>query len=264
MASILTITLYAAAWLYMLNTLLRKKQNVTTTHLLGVIACGVLAHAAAVYIALLQPQNLALDFFNVSLLFFFVINVLVLLSSLRKPLHNLFIFLLPLSILALIVEQMLDTPAAYDIQLNAGMLGHILLSILAYSLLMIASFQALLLGYQNKQLKEKHFQVVRGLMPPLQTMESLLFDIVWAGFIFLTLSILTGVIYIDDIFAQQLSHKTVFSVLSWLIYAVLLAGHQVQGWRGAAAVRWVLGGFVALMLAYFGSKLVIEVILAAN
>ena len=101
-----------------------------------------------------------------------------------------------------------------------------------------------------------------GIMPPLQTMEALLFDIVWAGFLFLTLSIITGAIFIEDMLAQKLSHKTVFSILSWLIYAVLLTGHQIQGWRGASAVRWVLGGFAALMLAYFGSKLVIEVILA--
>lgn len=100
-----------------------------------------------------------------------------------------------------------------------------------------------------------------GLLPPLQTMEALLFELVWAGMLFLTLSIITGFIFIDDFFAQKLSHKTVFSLLSWGIYATLLTGRHFIGWRGNTAIRWVLGGFTALMLAYFGSKLVLEVIL---
>lgn len=262
MTSLITIAIYAVAFADIIYSVVLKKQNLASTRVLGIIAAGMVVHAFSVYNDLMQEQTLALGFFNVISLFFFVINLLVLLSCLKRPLHNLFIFLMPLSIVGMLVSHAFDAPMHGDIELSAGMVAHILLSILAYSLLTIATIQALLLGYQSKQLKQKHFQAVRGIMPPLQTMESLLFDIVLVGFLLLTFSILTGVIYIDDIFEQHLSHKTVFSVISWIIYALLLAGHRVYGLRGAAAIRWVLGGFAALMLAYFGSKLVIEVILA--
>lgn len=261
MTSYITIAVYLSAWAYLLDALIRKKQSPAPRVVLGIVAAGLITHAISVYDALVQPLGLELGFFKVASLFFFVINLLVLLSSLTKPLHNLFVFLLPLSILGLLTSEIFNSPITEGSELDTGMVAHILLSVLAYSLLTIASIQALLLAYQNRKLKSKHFNSVIGIMPPLQTMETLLFDIVWAGFLFLTFSIATGVIYIDDIFEQKLSHKTVFSILSWIIYAVLLGGHKIYGWRGAAAVRWVLGGFVALMLAYFGSKLVIEVII---
>lgn len=263
MASYLTIAFYTCAWAYLLDVLIRKKRSSAPHIGLAIIAAGLVSHAVSVYLSLVQPLGIELGFFKVASLFFFVINLLVLLSSLRKPLYTLFIFLLPLTIVGILVSGLYSSPITNGNQLHSGMVMHILLSILAYSLLTIASIQALLLAYQNRKLKSKHFHGVMGIMPPLQTMETLLFNIVWAGFAFLTLSIVTGIIYIEDIFAQKLSHKTVFSLLSWIIYAVLIAGNQIYGWRGTAAVRWVLGGFVALMLAYFGSKLVIEVIIGS-
>ncbi len=261
MASLVSISFYIAAWAYSLNALFRK-QNIAQSHtLLFIVSAGLVAHAASVYVLLVQPEGFYLGVFKIASLFFLVINLLVLASSFRLPLHNLFLLLLPLSVLGLIVSEYFDSPLTGGSEITPGLALHILLSILAYSLLTIASIQALLLAYQNKQLKRKHFQGVMGIMPPLQTMETLLFNIVWGGFLFLTLSIVTGMIFIEDLFAQKLSHKTVFSIISWVIYATLLAGHRVYGWRGAAAIRWVLIGFAALMLAYFGSKLVIEVIL---
>lgn len=261
MTSLITIAIYAVAFVDIIYSVVIKKQNLASTRVLGIIAAGLVVHAFSVYQDMSQAGTLALGFFHVISLFFFVINLLVLISCLKRPLHNLFIFLMPFSILGMLVSQAFDAPMHGDIKLSAGMVAHILLSILAYSLLTIATIQALLLAYQNKQLKQKHFQAVRGIMPPLQTMESLLFDIVLVGFLLLTCSILTGVIYIENLLEQRLSHKTLFSVVSWFIYAILLARHHLYGLRGAAAIRWVLGGFAALMLAYFGSKLVIEVIL---
>ena len=261
MTSLLTLGIYGATWAFILGKL-SKRQNVGTSAALPyAVAAGLLVHALAIYQSIVQHSGLQLGIFNIASVFFFVMNLLVLLSSLRMPLHNLFLFLMPLSAVSVAISEFFDTPLTLDASLSPGMLSHILLSILAYSLLTLAAIQALLIAYQNKQLREKHFHGVMGIMPPLQTMERLLFDMVWAGFLLLTLSIVTGAIYIEDLLAQQLSHKTVFSLLSWGVYAVLLAGHQVYGWRGPSAVRWVLGGFAALMLAYFGSKFVLEVVL---
>jgi ABC-type uncharacterized transport system permease subunit len=92
-------------------------------------------------------------------------------------------------------------------------------------------------------------------------MEALLFELLWCGEILLTIAIITGFIFLDDLFAQHLVHKTVFTLLAWCIYAILLWGRHAKGWRGNTALRWTLGGFCLLMLAYFGSKFVLEVLL---
>jgi ABC-type uncharacterized transport system permease subunit len=98
-------------------------------------------------------------------------------------------------------------------------------------------------------------------LPPLQTMESLLFEMLAVGIIMLTLGLGTGFIYMDDMLAQQVAHKTLLSLCAWVIFAGLLVGHYRFGWRGRVAVRWTLVGFGLLLLAYFGSKLVIEYLL---
>jgi len=100
-------------------------------------------------------------------------------------------------------------------------------------------------------------------LPPLLTMEALLFRIIWAGFILLTATLASGVVYSEELFgrAARFNHKTVFGVLSWVIFAALLGGRHAYGWRGRVAVRWTLTGFLMLVLAYIGSKFVLEVIL---
>ena len=95
-------------------------------------------------------------------------------------------------------------------------------------------------------------------------MEDLLFKLIPAGFALLTVSLLSGIVFIDDIFAQHLVHKTILSILAWLIFGVLLWGRWRYGWRGSLAVRLTLVGIVLLMLSYFGSKLVLEVILGKS
>jgi len=99
-------------------------------------------------------------------------------------------------------------------------------------------------------------------LPPLQTMEALLFEMLWAGTVLLGLSIITGLLFFEDLRSQHLIHKMFFSLIALLVYCTLLWGRHFHGWRGKKAIRWTLGGFVALMLAYFGTKLVLELILA--
>jgi ABC-type uncharacterized transport system permease subunit len=100
-------------------------------------------------------------------------------------------------------------------------------------------------------------------LPPLLVMERLLFRVILAGFVFLTLTLVTGIIFSETLFGQvmRLNHKTAFAVVSWLIFGALLAGRYFYGWRGRVALRWTLAGFIALLLAYVGSRFVLEVIL---
>jgi ABC-type uncharacterized transport system permease subunit len=140
---------------------------------------------------------------------------------------------------------------------------HLLIAMAAYSLLLIASLHVLLMTLIERRLHEGELPKALRHLPPLLTMETLLFRIIWAGFILLTLTIASGVMYSEELFgrAAKFNHKTVFGVLSWIIFALLLAGRQVYGWRGRVAVRWTLAGFLLLVLAYVGSKFVLEVIL---
>ena len=140
---------------------------------------------------------------------------------------------------------------------------HLLIAMLAYSLFTIGSLHVLLMALLERRL---HHGVLSGTLqrlPPLLAMEALLFRIIWAGFILLTLTLASGVVFSEELFgkAARFNHKTLFGVISWLIFAALLAGRHIYGWRGRVAVRWTLAGFLMLILAYIGSKFVLEVIL---
>ncbi len=258
MVVITAIVIYAVAWLLLLKTFLgRRAPSSSFKYILPV---SIALHGWASADAVITEQGIQLGFFQVLTVFLLATNIIVTLGSLQKRIENLYLFLAPLTCASLICSKVIFTREAIP-GIDFMMASHILLSIIAYSLLTLATLQAILLNYQNNQLKSHHVKSVMGVFPPLQTMESLMFYMVWAGFVLLSLSIPTGLLHIDDIFAQQLSHKTAFSIFSWLIYAVLLAGRHTLGWRGRVAIRWVITGFVMLMLAYFGSKFVIEFLL---
>ena len=140
---------------------------------------------------------------------------------------------------------------------------HLVISLLAYSLFTIASLQALLMATLEKRLHGGRLPSFLQSLPPLLTMELLLFRIIALGFFLLTLTLGSGMLFSEELFGQPLkfTHKVVFGILAWCIFAALLAGRRVYGWRGRLALRWTLAGFVALLLAYIGSKFVLEVIL---
>lgn len=141
---------------------------------------------------------------------------------------------------------------------------HAALSIFAAGLLTLAAAQAVALDVLDRLL-HKPEQLARVLrMPPMQASEDWLFQLIGAGFFVLSLALLSGLIFVDDLFAQHLVHKTVLSIVAWLIFGALLWGRRRWGWRGKRAVRWALSGYAALLLAYFGSKLVLEQILGRH
>ena len=141
--------------------------------------------------------------------------------------------------------------------------GHIVLSLLAYSVLFIAACQALALAFQERRLRSSRSLRALQLMPPLQVMENLLFQMLWVGLALLSLSIVTGLLFLEDMFAQRVVQHSVLSMSSWVVFATLLWGRHTLGWRGRTAIRWTLAGFLILAIAYFGSKLVIEFLLAS-
>ncbi|SHL15813.1 ABC-type uncharacterized transport system, permease component [Nitrosospira sp. Nsp11] len=141
--------------------------------------------------------------------------------------------------------------------------AHISIAMLAYSLLTIAALHALLMAVVERRLHQPTMPSVLTNLPPLLTMETLLFRVIWVGFILLTLTLISGVVFSEEIFSQpvKFTHKNLFGFISWGVFAALLAGRQFYGWRGRIAIRWTLAGFIILLLAYLGSKFVLEVIL---
>lgn len=229
------------------------------------LAIGVIALTAQLiglcHLMLIGPDGFVLNFFNAANLISAAIIALTLLAYLRLPVENLFVLLFPLSALCILFSILIPQGTVVPLNEQPGILAHILLSIVAYGLLMIAALQAFLLLIQDHQLKNKHPSGLIRNFPPLQTMEALLFDFLRSGWLLLTLSLISGWLYVDNMFSQHLAHKTVLSCVAWIVFAILLWGRYRLGWRGNQAIRWTLAGFCLLMLAYFGSKLVREFIL---
>lgn len=228
------------------------------------LACGLagtILHAAIVYNNIFTADGLNFGFTNaVSLVMAFVAGLLVL-TAWSRPVENLGIVILPLAALALVLATILPTTHRLSENQDPGLAAHILLSILAYGMLTMATLQAVVLAIQDKHLHNRHPGGLIRALPPLETMENILFQMLGAGFLLQSLSLLSGFIYLDDLFAQHLVHKTVLSLIAWAVFAVLLWGRWRYGWRGRTAIRWTVSGFIVLLLAYFGSKYVLEILL---
>ncbi|MGF1616062.1 MAG: inner membrane protein YpjD [Gammaproteobacteria bacterium] len=235
--------------------------NTARRTMIGTAMAAGCVHGTLLYHGVLTDAGLSLGFFNAGSLTTWVIVLFLLITALSKPVDNLGIFVLPLAALAVLLTLLYPSDRVRLEATDFGVELHIVLSILAASLITISAFQALLLAYQERRLRQKRPGRLMGRLPPLQTQEALLFQIIGLGFFLLSLSLVSGMVFVHDLFAQHLVHKTTLSLFAWLVFAVLLWGRWRYGWRGRTAIRWSLAGFSALMLAYFGTKLVLELIL---
>jgi ABC-type uncharacterized transport system permease subunit len=215
-------------------------------------------HAILLYQNIVTPVGLNFGFFNAASMMIWMIVVL-LLMAIRQRVENLILVIFPIAAIIIAVETYFHSE--HILAPDIGVSFHILSSIIAYSLLNISALQAIFLAFQDYQLHHKHPISVIKALPPLQVMEKLLYQMITLGLIWLSLSLITGIVFIENLLAQHLVHKTVLSVIAWIVFAILLWGHWRYGWRGKTTIRWCLTGFAVLMLAYFGSKLVLELIL---
>ena len=174
---------------------------------------------------------------------------------------NLVVIFFPVAALALLLESILPSTSIIPGGIAIGLKMHIILSVAAYSLLTIGALQSLVLAFEEARLRNRQPVKILNILPPMQVLEELLVQILTIGFFLLSLSLATGLMFMHDILGQHLSHKVVLSILAWLIFAVVLWGRWSRGWRGRKLIHWTLGGFASLLLAYFGSKLVLELIL---
>jgi ABC-type uncharacterized transport system permease subunit len=142
--------------------------------------------------------------------------------------------------------------------------AHILLSMAAAALLFAAAVTALLLVFLDRRLRTGRIADLPTVLPPLDALERVMFRLIGAGFVLLTLALFTGFVFVTNLFTQHLIDKTVLSLIAWTIFGVLLIGRIRFGWRGRSAVRWTLSGFAVLALAYFGTKFVLEEMLGRH
>ena len=222
---------------------------------------AALLHAMILAQTVFQPAGLNLGFFNALSFTAWLINVVLLAAAMVRPVENLGIIILPFGAMTVLLGRLFPTerivadPDQWPLEL------HILIAILAYSLFSLAAAQALLLAVQDYRLRHRRpGGFLRGI-PPLTVMESLLFQMIGAGFVLLGITLISGLFFLHDLFAQHLAHKVVLSFMAWSVFGVLLWGRWRFGWRGRTAIRWTLSGFTFLALAYFGSKLMLELIL---
>ncbi len=207
-----------------------------------------------------QPDGLNLNFFTAFSLISWLITIQILLSAYFIRIESLGIVVFPLSGLVSIFSS-LDFPVQLIATDNSAIQGHIMISVVAYSLITLGAFQASLLAFQDHSIRSHHPGGLVRFLPPLYDMESLLFVFLGFGFVCLSVSLISGFFFLEDIFAQHLVHKTVLSIIAWFILGILMFGRLKFGWRGKTAIRWTLSAFLFLMLAFFGSKLVLEFIL---
>lgn len=225
---------------------------------LATATLAVVLHAAVLLGA--HGGRLDLHFFAALSLVACVVAALTLLVNLSRPVAGLGVIVFPVAALVLALDVFLapaTTPAPIDWQIKL----HVVIALLAYSVLSIAAVLALLLAVQERALRSRRLGTLVRALPPLTQTEALLFRLIGAGFALLTLTLLSGLLFIANIRAQHLVHTTVLSIVAWLIFGALLWGRWRHGWRARSAVNLTLIGMAVLGLAFFGSKFVLEVIL---
>lgn len=265
-AALIAISLYLACTV-MLMLRLRQSPRLLSLGKAAALAPGffaVMVHAFTLEQGMLSPVGVNIGFFNAMSLIAAFITLFTLISTLRHPIEILSIVVMPLSALSIAIDLSSHSSHLLPPDSASGLIFHVLTSLIAYSVLALAALLAIALSMQNRFLHGHQPGGVIRLMPPLITMESLLFETIVIGFVFLSISLGSGLVFLENMFAQHLVHKTVLSILAWCVFAILLFGRWLLGWRGRTAIRWTLGGFISLMLAYFGSKFVLEIILNAN
>lgn len=255
-----------AAIAFYMFAALRQWQSVTGRKpvargmVLSATMVGALLHLGYIGISMLGRSHINFAMFEVGSLISWVMVLLILFSSWRKPVDNLLIGLLPLASVVVLCAAV--NGEYYPLpHLSYGLAWHILLSILAYAVFTIAAVQSVLLYLQDLSLKKRQTKGLIQSLPPLQTMDLLLFEMIWLGMILLTAAFAIGWPFVSDLKGQHLIHKVVFASIGWLVFAILLTGRYRFGWRGITASRWTLIGTGFLVLSYFGSKFVLEMIL---
>lgn len=222
---------------------------------------ALLAHGALIYQSMLGYGDIRLGFGNSLSTILWLTALLYWVSSQGAPLARLQSWVSGLAAVSVLGMVLFTNTHAIPNSQALALRAHLVVSFLAYGLLAVAALHAVLMTLLEKQLHRGAF--LRDGAPPLLTLEAMLFRSIGIGFALLTLAVISGVFFSEELFgkALQFSHKTVFAILSWLVFGGLLLGRHFRGWRGRTALVWTITGFTLLLLAYLGTQFVLEVVL---
>jgi ABC-type uncharacterized transport system permease subunit len=265
---ILAALLYGALGFHFWNTRWREGENQCVACPMQAwervaIAVALVIHAAGLYDALFAEVGMRFSFsFALSLMMWLAV-LIYWLESFMARMEGMQPMVLPLAALCTVLPVFFPNVHLVANASATGFKLHFLAAMLAYSLLTLSALHAIFMGFTENALHKRSLKRSLGSLPPLLTMEKLLFRMLLVGFILLTLTVGSGVLFSEALFGKPLTvdHKTLFAFASWGIFATLLIGRHAWGWRGKRALRWTLAGFALLILAYVGSRFVAEVIL---
>jgi ABC-type uncharacterized transport system permease subunit len=259
---------YAALGFHFWNTRWRESGNQRVAGPMAgweraAIAATLLVHGYGLYSALFSEAGMRFSFsFALSLMMWLAV-LIYWLESFMARMEGLQPMVLPLAAVCTALPLLFPQVHLVAHASATGFKLHFLAAMMAYSLITLSALHAVFMGFTENALHRRAMRRSLASLPPLLTMESLLFRMLLAGFILLTLTVGSGVLFSEALFGKPLSldHKTLFAFASWGIFATLLVGRHVWGWRGRRALRLTLAGFALLLLAYVGSRFVAEVVL---
>ncbi len=257
-------SLAIVAYLTVFFTVVRSFYQEQTVHpklLRLLLLIAVAAHGSQLYRFMVTPGGVDWGLLASVSLSIVLMSVLLLILSMRRLPQALYLLICPGAVVAILLTTFLDGRHVIKNNFGTALEAHIFLSFIAYALLALAFIQSMVFSLQHYFLRHKlAMQLPRWLLP-LQTMETLLFDWIRLGWVFLTASIITGLVFVDNFMGQHLAHKTFFSICAWLVFSALWLGRWRFGWQGVTAVKGTSIGFLLLVLGFLGSKFVLEVLL---
>ncbi|EKE71688.1 cytochrome C assembly family protein [Gallaecimonas xiamenensis] len=226
---------------------------------LGFAAAG--AHLASLMVLVTTGDGENLGVVNVASMSSWVVVMFMTTAAVRLPVLQLMPIVHGFAALVVVAAWLAPVKWMLHLQAEPQVVVHITLSLIAYAVMVIAALYALELAFINRQLKLRRLSALPAFLPPLMTVERQLFQLMLVGLVVLSLALASGFVFLGAMFAKAQAHKTVFSLLAWLVYALTLYAHYRHGWRGRGAVWASLAGAFLLTLAYFGSRFVQEVLL---
>jgi ABC-type uncharacterized transport system permease subunit len=227
------------------------------------IALALVVHAVVIAHAIVTPQGLDLSFVNALSLVAGLAVLVAWMSGALAILPGVATMILPVAALCAAIPAISPTAYRFPYADAPFAAAHIAVSLVAYALFVVAALQAMVLTRVEQRLHRGAPSSAEARTPPLLTLERYLFRLITIGFVLLTISLISGVFFSEEIFGKPaaFTHKIVLTVAGWATFAVLLAGRWRYGWRGRTALKWILAGTLLLLLGYLGSKFVLEVLL---
>lgn len=227
------------------------------------IGIAILVHGGGIYFNLFADGAMRFSFGLALSLMLWLAVLIYWLESFHAKMDGLQPMVLPLAAACALIPVLFPNVRAVAHADSWGFRLHFMAAMLAYSLFTLSALHAVFMSYAERKLHQRALTKSLASLPPLLTMEALLFRMIVIAFVLLTVALITGSVYSEEIFGKPLSfdHKTLFAFISWGIFAALLVGRHAWGWRGRTAVRWTMAGFMVLLLAYIGSRFVLEVVL---